>query len=236
MKSTFAKRSHVETPPATQPDMNGAEINGAEMQGRAQIAPPGLRKRTPLGLTALPARPKRSPAMTRHTEGALDEGVLGELLTSGQVQRYNHQKFGSYWREWASAATAGDGNRTGALSVLMKWPGTADVRTLHLDALALTSLPKHLPNFMTGLSLNNNILIRLPDLPVGPRALSVNDNLLTELPATLPDSIRRLHVYGNLQLTSLPAKLPDGLNKRAVDDLKVAIESHRERSLGGPQD
>lgn len=144
------------------------------------------------------------------------------------IADHNEKKYGTAWRAWAAAGQPHEGNRQEAVRRMLAWPGQTDVRTLFLTDLQLTSLPPILPDFLNGLSVDDNLLTQLPgDLPLGLRSLSASRNRLTSLPETLPDSIQRLKIQGNPDLIDLPSHMPTQLSNDAKEILAVIVDRNK---------
>ncbi|MDZ5641848.1 NEL-type E3 ubiquitin ligase domain-containing protein, partial [Enterobacter sp. A103] len=83
------------------------------------------------------------------------------------------------------------------------------LRELSLEYNNLNTTPSHWPNTLVRLTVFNNQLISIDNLPQGLRYLSVNNNQLSRLP-TLPQSLEYLSASTN-QITNLPSTWPHSL-------------------------
>lgn len=117
------------------------------------------------------------------------------------------------WRQWAATPTPTPEQRQEAMQSMEKCL-LSDDQSLILDNRQLTSLPNHLPPWLTSLSVANNRLTYLPLLPPNLEALDVHCNQLTALPPALPLYLQTLNA-GDNQLRSLP-ELPRNLRSLII--------------------
>lgn len=112
------------------------------------------------------------------------------------------------WRQWADTPTPTPEQRHVAMQSMVRCL-LSDAQSLILDNRQLTSLPNHLPPWLTNLSVANNRLSCLPSLPTNLESLDVHGNQLIALPSVLPVYLQKLNA-GNNQIKYLP-ELPQNL-------------------------
>lgn len=121
-----------------------------------------------------------------------------------------HILFSTNLATWVSAAPDAEKASRAIAADKIRYAARAQVATLNLDNLRLTSLPDCLYGLrpLKVLQLRANALTSLPMLPPALIALKAGSNQLTSLP-DLPDSLQELSVYRNALVTlpSLPASL-----------------------------
>ena len=107
------------------------------------------------------------------------------------------------------------------IEVLDKLPGTLE--TLNVSFTDLQLIQSRLPQNLTDVTLIGNSL-KMGSIPLSwgtcLKRLNLCDNLLTEFPRRLPDTLEELHLQQN-KITEIPSKLPENLKVLNLSSNKI---------------
>jgi hypothetical protein len=117
------------------------------------------------------------------------------------------------WRNLPRNLRALRASRTGGIAELLDQLPSG-VRDLDISDNVLDAIPGHrLPRGLVRFAANGNLLREVPaGLPATLRQLMLSDNLITTWPAELPRDLRLLHLAGN-RLLSVSSRLPPDLEQ-----------------------